>query len=213
MEQPISGNALRIAANAATMFAVRIDLRDRDAQYLFRIKIDPRKPPSIVHPPDAVVTASNAPNSGDESPAPATTAASTSTGVPAAAPGDNAAKGREVLLIWDGAFDDQQHLRRCPACGCRELFVRKDFPQITGLVIVLMAAVLAVALFGNQLVIYGFLLLGAAAVIDAIIFFFVGKCLVCYRCRSEFRDTPIRPDHPGWELATGEKYRQAAKQE
>ena len=172
------------------MPVVRIDLRDRERQYLFRIKIDPRKPPSIAHPPDA--------------PGPETTA-------PVAAGSD--APNREVFLDWDGAFDDQQHLRRCPACGCRELFVRKDFPQITGLVIVLLAVVLAVALFSNQLDIYGFLLLGAAAVIDAIIYFFVGKCLVCYRCRSEFRDTPIRPDHAGWELATGEKYRQQAKME
>lgn len=172
--------------------SVRIDLRDRQRQYLFRITIDPRKPPSIAHPPGSAAT-------------------STEHARPPSASSD--ATGREVFLDWDGAFDDQQHLRRCPACGCRELFVRKDFPQITGLVIVLLAVVLAVALFSNQLDIYGFLLLAAAAVIDAIIYFFVGKCLVCYRCRSEFRDTPIRPDHAGWELATGEKYRQAAKQE
>ncbi len=190
------------------MPAVRLDLRDRERRYLFRIKIDPRKPPSIAHPPGATsietAGASNA-TSVDHAKAPAST-----TGASA---GEPVGRNKEVFLDWDGAFDDQQHLRRCPACGCRELFVRKDFPQITGLVIVLLAVVMAVALFSSQLDIFGFLLLGAAAVIDAIIYFFVGKCLVCYRCRSEFRDTPIRPDHAGWELATGEKYRQAAKQE
>ena len=51
-------------------------------------------------------------------------------------------------------------------------------------------------------------LLALVVLIDAIIYFFAGRCLVCYRCRTEFRDTPIRADQPGWELATGEKYRQ-----
>ena len=115
--------------------------------------------------------------------------------------------GREVYLDWDQAFDDEGYLRRCPACGCRELFVRKDFPQVTGFVIVLVAAAAAMALFGMEQVIAAVSVLAAVVLIDAVIFFFTGKCLVCYRCRSEFRDLPIRPRHPGWELAVGEKYR------
>ena len=47
----------------------------------------------------------------------------------------------------------------------------------------------------------------AAAVIDAALYLFVPKITVCYRCRAEFRDVPINPDHSGFELATGEKYR------
>ena len=46
--------------------------------------------------------------------------------------------GAEICLQWDQAIDDQGHLRHCPACGCRELFARKDFPQVVGLLIMMM---------------------------------------------------------------------------
>jgi len=119
--------------------------------------------------------------------------------------GDQA--GPEVYLHWDQAFDDQHFLRHCPVCGCRELFVRKDFPQVTGFVIVVLAAVLSMVLLGLQHVLAAVAVLITVTLMDALIYFFTGKCLVCYRCRSEFRDVPIRPEHRGWELAVGEKYR------
>ena len=113
----------------------------------------------------------------------------------------------KVYLKWEQAVDDHGHLRRCPVCGCRETFVRKDFPQVTGFVVVVLAAVVAMVLFGAGQVLYGFVVLGAVALIDAAVFLFTGRCVVCYRCRSEYRKLPIRRDHPKWELATGEKYR------
>jgi len=122
-------------------------------------------------------------------------------------PADSHAEGQEVFLNWDRAMDDEGHLRRCPICGCRELFVRKDFPQLTGFAVVAMAAGMALYLFAVDLFFWAFGLMAAIVVLDVIIFFFTGRCLVCYRCRSEFRDLPIRKDHPGWDLAIGEKYR------
>ncbi len=115
--------------------------------------------------------------------------------------------GTDVYLDWDRAVDDEGHLRRCPVCGCRELFVRKDFPQVTGFVVVVAAAVVSMILFGAGEVTAALAVLAAVVVIDFVVFFFTGKTLVCYRCRSEFRDLPIRRDHPGWDLAIGEKYR------
>lgn len=113
----------------------------------------------------------------------------------------------EIYLKWDGAVDDQGFLRRCPVCDCRELFSRKDFPQITGFVIVVAAGVLAMGLFVGGDVLWGLVVLAACAILDALVYFFVGRCIVCYRCRSEFRDTPIGQHHEGWDLAVGEKYR------
>jgi hypothetical protein len=168
---------------------VKIDLRNRQRQRLGRVEVDVKSPPPVVR-------VSSAAGGGVVA-------------VDPAHPAEPADRQREIYLDWDGAFDDHKHLRRCPACGCRELFVRRDFPQVTGFVIVLFAAVAAMILFGARQVVLAVAVLVAVALIDAVIFFFAGKCLVCYRCRSEFRDTPIRPDHPGWELATGEKYRQA----
>jgi hypothetical protein len=46
-----------------------------------------------------------------------------------------------------------------------------------------------------------------AALIDAAMYFVVPRITVCYRCRAEFRGRPINPEHEGFELAIGEKYR------
>ena len=112
-----------------------------------------------------------------------------------------------IPLDWDNALDNQGVLQRCPACGCRELFVRKDFPQRVGLTIVVLGAAAAVVMFAIGYVIWGFAVMGSVALADLLISPFVKRCLVCYRCRSEFRDLKIPRNYPVWELATGEKYR------
>jgi len=99
-------------------------------------------------------------------------------------------------------------LTTCPKCGCRELFLRKDFPQKLGLAIVIVAGTSFLVLAAWPRWFYlGVLVLLGAVVIDVILYLLVRTITVCYRCRSEFRDVPINPDHHGYELAVGEKYR------
>jgi hypothetical protein len=96
----------------------------------------------------------------------------------------------------------------CPACGCRDLFIRKDFPQKLGLTVVALAAVAFLVLAARPATFYlGVWVLVAAAVLDAALFFFVPKITVCYRCRAEFRRRPLNPRHGPFELAVAEKYR------
>ena len=110
-------------------------------------------------------------------------------------------------LDWQQTLDEQGHLQICPVCGCHELFVRKDFSQLIGLGVVIVAIVAAVVLFALKRVWAGFAVLAATAAVDGLICLFTRRCVVCYRCRSEARQLPIRSDHPGWNLAIGEKYR------
>jgi hypothetical protein len=101
-----------------------------------------------------------------------------------------------------------QYLTTCPECGCRDLFVRKEFPQKVGLAIVVAAAVAFVALSVRRATMYlGVLVLLGAFVVDAVLYLFVPRVTVCYRCRAEFGGVPINPEHEGFELAVGEKYR------
>ena len=97
----------------------------------------------------------------------------------------------------------------CPHCGCRDLFIRKDFPQKLGLAIVVVAAVAFLVLAASRQSFHlGVIVLLVAMLIDAVLYWFVPRMTVCYKCRSEFRDVPINPEHAGFELAVGEKYRQ-----
>ena len=99
-------------------------------------------------------------------------------------------------------------LHSCPNCGCKDLFIRKDFPQKIGVSIVIVAAVAFLWLASSRQRFYlGAMVLLAAALLDAVLYWFVPRITVCYRCRAEFRDVPINPDHEGYELAVGEKYR------
>jgi hypothetical protein len=99
-------------------------------------------------------------------------------------------------------------LEACPHCGCRDLFIRKDFPQKLGLLIVAVAAIGFLVLSADPHRVYlGVWLLVAAVVIDALLYFFVPKITVCYRCRADFRNLPLNPAHEAFELSTAEKYR------
>jgi hypothetical protein len=99
-------------------------------------------------------------------------------------------------------------IETCPECGCRDLFVRKDFPQKLGLSLVVVAGVAFLVLAANPRTFHiGVWILIGSAVVDAIIYAFVGRLTVCYKCRSEFRG-PLNPKHEPFELATAEKYRQ-----
>ncbi|MBL1215992.1 MAG: hypothetical protein D8M59_00685 [Planctomycetes bacterium] len=112
-------------------------------------------------------------------------------------------------LDFSGALDDQARLCRCPVCGCRDLFRRKDAPQRLGLILVVLAAASSIVLFALDQVAWSILVLLGMVIVDFAIGRFMGQCLVCYRCRSEFRETPVDPVvHEPWDLAIGEKYRQ-----
>lgn len=86
--------------------------------------------------------------------------------------------------------------------------MRKDFPQKTGMAIVLVAAIAFLILAAWRSSFYlGAVVLLIAALADALLYALVGRVTVCYRCRAEFRDRPINPRHEGFELAVAEKYR------
>jgi drug/metabolite transporter (DMT)-like permease len=99
-------------------------------------------------------------------------------------------------------------LNACPKCGCRDLFIRKAFPQRAGLAVVVVAGVAFLVLAANRGTFYlGVWVLLSAAAVDALLYVFVPKVTTCYRCRSDFPGVPLNPAHGPFELAVAEKYR------
>jgi hypothetical protein len=128
-----------------------------------------------------------------------------------AIPDDAAAAGsvQAVHLNWDRAIDDEQHLRRCPACGCEDLYVRHEMPRLTAFVMIALAAVIAIVMLGLGRLTHALIVLGVVGLIDAGVYlFFSGKVMVCYRCRSEYRGMPIGGDARPWESGLEEQHRQ-----
>ena len=102
---------------------------------------------------------------------------------------------------------DAEFLESCPKCQCRDLFVRKDFPQALGLSVVISAAVVFLVLAARRETFWlGAAVLVISVIVDAVLYALVPKMTVCYRCRAEFRGS-INPKHGSFELAVAEKYR------
>lgn len=94
---------------------------------------------------------------------------------------------------------------RCAVCGATELFIRKDFPQRLGLLIVVTFGAAALYYFRTS-VLMGWSILAAAVVVDLTIYMFLGRVTACYACRAEYRKCRLNPVHEGFDLATSEKY-------
>lgn len=103
----------------------------------------------------------------------------------------------------------RREVEHCPACGGEEFFLRKDFPQKAGFALVVVFGLVASVFYFYENVLATFAVLGSLVVIDAIIYLFVGRVTVCYKCRIEFRQVTHRADHKGFDLATAEKYRES----
>ncbi len=160
---------------------MRIDLRNPKRQRLFTVEVDPASPPTVVR--------------GQ---------------VEDAAEGEQGA-AHAVHLNWDRAIDDEQHLRRCPACGCEDLYMRQVFPRLTAFVMIALAAVIAIVMLGLGPLHYALIVLGTIGLVDAGVYlFFSGKVLVCYRCRSEYRDMPIGRDARLWRADVDERHKAAS---
>lgn len=108
---------------------------------------------------------------------------------------EEAGEGRDLFLEWDGALDDAGRLRRCPVCGCANLFRHRTVPAVTPFVLVLAFAGMVLAILGfadDPRVLVG---LVAVLVVDVGVLAFSRTHLACYRCRSRFLGIPIARQH------------------
>ncbi len=100
---------------------------------------------------------------------------------------------------------NQQVVDQCVVCGCREMFIRKDFPQRIGFLIVVVFGLAALYFFRTSVgIAWG--VLGSALLLDLLIYALIGRVTTCYACRAEYRKCKLNPAHDGFDLAVSEKY-------
>ena len=95
--------------------------------------------------------------------------------------------GRTIPLAVSAKVRADEEADICPVCEGRELYVRKDFDPRLGLAVIVSGALVSAGFywFGMDLVAYG--VLGAAALLDLIVYGRLRDLSVCYRCHTEFR--------------------------
>jgi len=111
------------------------------------------------------------------------------------------------LVVPQGAWEDGR-LQRCLACPSTDLFIRKDFPQRLGVLIVVLGFAASCVSWYFHWIYTTFAILFATALIDGALYALVGNALICYRCGAVYRDLPGMEEHGGFELETHERYRQ-----
>jgi DNA-directed RNA polymerase subunit RPC12/RpoP len=115
----------------------------------------------------------------------------------------------QSIAIAPGSVEGNR-VRCCLTCPSRELFVRKDFPQRVGVMLV------AIGVIGSSIAWYyaslawTFGILFATALADLALFAVVGEALMCYRCGALYRGVAEMEAHGEFNLETHEKYRQLA---
>ena len=99
---------------------------------------------------------------------------------------------------------------RCVVCGCTDLWRQKDFPQRLGIGMVALAAVLSTLAIAWYRPLLALGILMVFALVDLLLYTFMGDMLVCYRCGTRHRKTVIADSHPRFDLEVNERYRQEA---
>jgi len=102
----------------------------------------------------------------------------------------------------------EKQVTQCLICPSTELFIRKDFPQVLGVLIVVLAAVVSSVFWYLHMPWWTYGTLFLAAFIDLVLYIFVGNQLQCYRCQAQYRGVPGLDNHEPFDLETHEKYRQ-----
>ena len=113
------------------------------------------------------------------------------------------ARGPERIDPHGEHLTAQEGLTGCLACGHPELYTQRDFPRGVGIAIVVVAALLAPAT--------NYLSLLVAALIDAVLYRFAGRMVVCYVCNARHRGFAETPRHPSFDREIEERLLYGAK--
>ena len=108
-------------------------------------------------------------------------------------------KGREAA--GSGELDAQGAIARCGICGCTEFYRQKDFNTKLGLWVLALIVVLALV-FNRWLI----PILVVGALLDTLLYFFLGDIIICYSCRAIYRGLPFNPKVEGFDLKIHDQY-------
>jgi hypothetical protein len=114
--------------------------------------------------------------------------------------------GQELAVPEDAV--EGKRVVRCLVCPSTDLFVRKDFPQRLGVLIVATGIIGSSIAWYHAHLYWTFGILFATALIDVLLYTFVGDALMCYRCQAQYRGVEEMDAHGMFDLETHERHRQ-----
>jgi len=108
----------------------------------------------------------------------------------------------DAKLLDEGIIDPP-----CPACGCKHLYVQRDFNRALGVGIVAGAALVGAIWSGMQGTIYPLLgMLAASTLFDAVVYSLLPPVVVCYRCLTCYRGVEPGDDVVDYDQGIADAY-------
>ena len=99
------------------------------------------------------------------------------------------------------------YLQKCIACPSTELFVRKNFPQRLGVMIVAIGFGISCVTWYYHMIIATFAVLFLTALLDVVLYLIVGELVECYRCHAQYRGLTDVTKHGAFDLEVHERIR------
>jgi hypothetical protein len=115
--------------------------------------------------------------------------------------------GCDHLLPLDGA-PETGALSVCAVCGNGELYKKKDFPHWLGMTILTVACLGSIIPYWLYHQWWTWIILIGSALVDGVLYLWVGDAIVCYRCQAHYRGYSAQDTHKPFELGIAERYRQ-----
>jgi hypothetical protein len=94
---------------------------------------------------------------------------------------------RELSIVTTPSVREDKAVDRCPVCEGSEFYVRKDFDPQLGLAFVITGAAISALFYFFRLDLIAYSILGAAVLVDLLIYRRLKSVTMCYRCHAEFR--------------------------
>ncbi len=113
----------------------------------------------------------------------------------------------QELRIPPGVIEGGR-INRCLVCPSADLFVRKDFPQRLGVLIVTIGLFASCVAWAYSQLYLTFAILFATALVDVVLSLVVPDALMCYRCGAMYRGAADLEEHGTFNLETHERHRQ-----
>lgn len=106
------------------------------------------------------------------------------------------------------ATGPETNLAACLICGNVELYKKKAFPHWLGLSLLSAACLAFLVLNALRWYLWAWVSLLGSALIDLVLYLFVGDAIVCYRCGAHHSCAKAAVAHKPYELIIAERYRQ-----
>lgn len=119
--------------------------------------------------------------------------------------------GRSLPMALSKEILRNNRVDVCPRCAKTDFYVQRDFNGKIGLGIAAAFALVGLVFVALDRPVYFYACLGAAAVVDLVLYLSLPEITICYNCKTAFRGARKNPTHQPFDLHTADMHDNRAR--